>query len=137
MSSWVFGGKVVTESSYLTGRASDGPLQISLTGTSIHPSCIQTLVTQQGGHLIQRGANIHQVLGIGSKGGALPRHRGTFPPSALQTGRTTLRCIRLSRIARSKVTGACCNGDEPYGNHDTTVSFVALAPIGRRDPTLS
>ena len=37
-----------------------------------------------------------QVRGIGSKDGALPRRRGTFPPSALQTGQANWLRIRLS-----------------------------------------
>ena len=38
------------------------------------------------------------TLGIGSKDGALPHYCGTFPPSALRTGRATPRCIRLASI---------------------------------------
>jgi hypothetical protein len=84
-------------------------------------------VAQPDLNLAQIDPGFEQMRGIGSKGGVLPRQRGTFPPSALQTGQTAPRCIRLSRIALSKIAGACCDGDEPYGNHDTTVSFDGYA----------
>jgi hypothetical protein len=44
-------------------------------------------------------AVLEQVGGIEWKGGALHSCEYTFPPSPLQTGQATYRCIRLSNIA--------------------------------------
>jgi hypothetical protein len=73
--------------------------QIAFTGGDVNAGGVQAGVSKQRRHFLQSDLVIHQVLGIEWKGGALHSCEYTFPPSPLQTGQATYRCIRLSNIA--------------------------------------
>jgi hypothetical protein len=51
--------------SYFTGRFSDRPLKVSAARPGVHSGGIQTLMSQQEGHLVERRSCINEVVGEG------------------------------------------------------------------------
>jgi hypothetical protein len=100
------GWRLVIVNGYVTGlsvikRGADGT-GAALQDVGVDHGGLDILVSEEFLYCADIISILQKMGGIGWKGGALLLCRSTFPPSPLQTGQATRRCIRLSHIVLSQ-----------------------------------
>jgi len=122
-------GNGYTQAAHMAGRKSRDA--VSQLVEQFNQEGIAAIQPQHGGGPRRKYTSVERIEW---KGGALRLCRHTFPPSPLQTGRATRRCIRLSNTVRSNDW----HGDGgPYGKHDRAAWCAAPSRIEPHVPFLS